>query len=138
MQKRVLVHPYRACIEGSGHPGGLTRVVGEDGRGEAVRGVVGEFDGFCLGGEFGGDDDGAEDLYGVSMLGCVAMRDRRSLGRWRSGRSCSCEHEMRVDVRDSETYLFLHHLHLRTRIRQHSRFDPVPAIALRPFLTARH
>lgn len=60
------------------------------------------------------------------------------LGQWRSGGSCSREHEIRVEVVDSETYLFLHHLHLRICIRQYSRFHPVPAIALRPFLTARH
>lgn len=62
MQQRVRVDPDCSGLEGAGDAHGLLGVVGEDGGGEAVGGVVCEVDRFFFRLEFGDDDDGAKDL----------------------------------------------------------------------------
>lgn len=62
VQERVAVHPDRPGLQGVGYSHGLFGVRGEDGGGEAVAGVVGEFERFffCL--ELADGDDGSKDL----------------------------------------------------------------------------
>jgi hypothetical protein len=62
MQHPILVAPHRPRVEGAGDPRGLPCVVGVHSGGEAEGARVGEGERFGLGGEFGDDHDGAEDL----------------------------------------------------------------------------
>ena len=64
----VVVDPDGTSVDGPGDSVGLSGVVGEHGGGQTVGRVVGYFDRLLLGGEFGGYNDGSENLQESALL----------------------------------------------------------------------
>lgn len=101
MQQRVRVDPDCSGLERTRDAHGLLGVIGEDGGGEAVGGVVCEVDRFFFRLEFRDDDDGAKDL--------------RHLHELVTGNS-----------KNFKAHLFLDTLHIRLDVGDHRRRDVEP------------
>ena len=62
VEAAILVDPNGSCVERTRDSRCLLDIVGEDGSGEAILGVIRQLEGFLLGAKLADGYDGAEDL----------------------------------------------------------------------------